>query len=405
MMQRANRCLPNEGFKLKIFADLKTANRDILPLEVFLKMLAHTKLPHNKRLIHDFSHTRSYCDLQMKFESRHTAIHPMEVICYSMMTDDIRSISAALLDSAKQFAEDKLSSQCASEAKETLDPASAAFWENMKKVMHSMWYANTYHDLTLNLKSTDGIDRDFVNINHSSSKETGFYLNLSNAYLCRANLRGVHLANANLKGIYLNRADLSGAFLQSVNLSHAELRYSHLCAVNLQFADLSNVEWYGADLTGADLTGANLAGVSFKGVIIKYANLSQCKMLLPSAFESKNAFDEALTGMISVIEDHQDAGKLREVLVADIIDTLQNSRMSLDKKLLLVETAFSHDVFTHKKAPLVQNSVKYITSFLSSTTHFLTTSQRKLDKFTQTIQLELAGKLAVSVKNPIKSIG
>ena len=86
----------------------------------------------------------------------------------------------------------------------------------------------------------------------------GTRLNLSGAYLSRANLSRADLSGAYLSRANLCGADLSGAYLSGANLSGAYLSGAYLSGANLSGADLSGANLSGADLSGADLSGAKL---------------------------------------------------------------------------------------------------------------------------------------------------
>ena len=63
-------------------------------------------------------------------------------------------------------------------------------------------------------------------------------VDLSDAFLPRANLSGAMLSNTNLNGAYLVRVDLSGASLSNVNLSNADMESVNLNAVVFEPSDL-----------------------------------------------------------------------------------------------------------------------------------------------------------------------
>jgi hypothetical protein len=75
-------------------------------------------------------------------------------------------------------------------------------------------------------------------------------LDLTGAYLVRAQLAKVSLGGAALNDARLQGADLNGAILQGASFGAADLRGANLS---------------GADLRGADLTGANLADATLDG--------------------------------------------------------------------------------------------------------------------------------------------
>ena len=99
-------------------------------------------------------------------------------------------------------------------------------------------------------------------------------VDLSNVFLCDADLRGVDLCNVDLRG-----ADLRDAYLCSANLSYAYLRGANLRGALLCYANLSGADLRGADLRGALLCNTNLCSADLltaylRGALLCYANLS-----------------------------------------------------------------------------------------------------------------------------------
>jgi uncharacterized protein YjbI with pentapeptide repeats len=92
---------------------------------------------------------------------------------------------------------------------------------------------------------------------------------LSEAYLCRANLR-----EADLRGADLRWADLCG-----VNLIDADLRKAHLRPADLIGADLRGANLHGADLIEADLRGANLSHADLRRAKLSEANLIKVDLI------------------------------------------------------------------------------------------------------------------------------
>jgi len=107
---------------------------------------------------------------------------------------------------------------------------------------------------------------------------------------------GVELVDINLSFAYLSRADISHADLSRTNLHHATLQYTDLSLTSLRNADLSEADLSysilkGADLTGAilrdaNLRGANLSGASLKGADLRGANLADA-LVDPEAIEGQ----------------------------------------------------------------------------------------------------------------------
>lgn len=94
---------------------------------------------------------------------------------------------------------------------------------------------------------------------------------LSNVFLCDADLRGADLRDVGLRGADLRDANLYSATLCNVDLRGADLRGAFLCyadlgAADLRDADLRYADLHDANLFRADLRGANLRrsrGLSF----------------------------------------------------------------------------------------------------------------------------------------------
>ncbi|MBJ7321735.1 MAG: pentapeptide repeat-containing protein [Rhodococcus sp.] len=96
-------------------------------------------------------------------------------------------------------------------------------------------------------------------------------LDLTGAVLTGANLPDANLTDANLSRAYLAGANLSRAYLTDANLTDANLSrayliYADLTRANLTRANLTRANLTDAHLTGADLTGATLNGASLSGV-------------------------------------------------------------------------------------------------------------------------------------------
>ena len=86
------------------------------------------------------------------------------------------------------------------------------------------------------------------------------------------------LHDADLSDAYLCGADLSGANLHGADLSDADLRYADLHDANLHGADLSHADLSDAYLCGADLSGANLHGANLSDADLRYADLSDADL-------------------------------------------------------------------------------------------------------------------------------
>jgi uncharacterized protein YjbI with pentapeptide repeats len=87
-------------------------------------------------------------------------------------------------------------------------------------------------------------------------RQQNLRLDLSGAYLSKANLSGADLIRADLSGANLSEADLCEAKLTQANLREADLSGADLSCAYLSGARLYEAKLSGAKLMGADLTGA-----------------------------------------------------------------------------------------------------------------------------------------------------
>jgi hypothetical protein len=104
---------------------------------------------------------------------------------------------------------------------------------------------------------------------------------LQAAHLEEAWLFGAHLEEASLWHAHLERADLQGAHLEGANLNHAHLEGANLTRAHVKRASLARAYMEGADLTGAHLEGAELltaVGLTDRQLIVAFGD---GKTLLP----------------------------------------------------------------------------------------------------------------------------
>jgi pentapeptide repeat protein len=156
-------------------------------------------------------------------------------------------------------------------------------------------------------KLTEGIDA----WNRWRKKNTVPLVELSGAYLIRANLiranlqgadlRGAKLTGAKLDGAKLNGAKLSMADMQEASLSGANLHRANLLSTklrnaNLTNADLSRTNLRLADLSGADISHADLRSANLQRSNLKFAVLTGCKIweTQRAAWEIKEVFCERI---------------------------------------------------------------------------------------------------------------
>ncbi len=103
-------------------------------------------------------------------------------------------------------------------------------------------------------------------------------IDLSFAYLMRADLGAANLRGANLRGAFFGGANLQMANLQGANLRDAGLPSTDLGGARLRGADLGNALLRDANLRGANLQGANLENVNVWYVNLKDANLENVNL-------------------------------------------------------------------------------------------------------------------------------
>ena len=87
---------------------------------------------------------------------------------------------------------------------------------------------------------------------------------LSNVFLCDADLRGADLRDVGLRGADLRDANLYSATLCNVDLRGADLRGAVLCYADLGDADLRDADLRYADLHDANLFRADLRGANLR---------------------------------------------------------------------------------------------------------------------------------------------
>lgn len=118
-------------------------------------------------------------------------------------------------------------------------------------------------------------------------------LDLSEAYLVRANLVKAHLNKARLVAANLIEADLSGAHLEEADLHCAKLNEAHLTNVKLIGADLRGANLIGAYLMNAELCGAKLDMADLRGAKLNRANLKGVLGLTKEQLQNTYGWEEA----------------------------------------------------------------------------------------------------------------
>jgi len=97
-------------------------------------------------------------------------------------------------------------------------------------------------------------------------------VNLTDAYLHKADLTNARLYDADLTDAYLGGADLTDAYLRNANLTDAYLGSADLTDAYLTAADLIDAYLGWADLTGADMEYADLTGADLRYADLKFAD-------------------------------------------------------------------------------------------------------------------------------------
>ena len=108
------------------------------------------------------------------------------------------------------------------------------------------------------------------------------YAKLNKAKLSKADLNNAKLSRANL-----SEADLTHADLTHADLTHADLTHADLTHADLSKADLREAKLQGADLRKAKLQGANLSEAKLQGADLRKANLSEACLLSANLSEAK----------------------------------------------------------------------------------------------------------------------
>ena len=104
-------------------------------------------------------------------------------------------------------------------------------------------------------------------------------VDVSYAFLGKADLQGADLSHATFKGTRLKRAHFDGATLDGAELSEslllgATFEEASLAGTIIRGANAADATFRGANLRGADLSGSILTGVDLSGADLTEANLS-----------------------------------------------------------------------------------------------------------------------------------
>jgi uncharacterized protein YjbI with pentapeptide repeats len=128
--------------------------------------------------------------------------------------------------------------------------------------------------------------------------------NLSSAHLSRSNLTRATLTKAIMAGCSLVRSDLSSSFLEKADLTGADLSFCNLGYTDLEGADLSGANLSFTDLSWANLRNANLRGANLTVTSLKMADLSGADLRDAYIFRSdvdSTIFQDVVVGITRFI--------------------------------------------------------------------------------------------------------
>jgi uncharacterized protein YjbI with pentapeptide repeats len=143
---------------------------------------------------------------------------------------------------------------------------------------------------------------DLTGCNLRQAQLTG--ANLSSAHLSRSNLTRATLTKAIMAGCSLVRSDLSSSALEKADLTRADLSFSNLGYGNLEGADLSGSNLSFADLSWAILRNVNLKGANLTAASLRMADLTGADLRDAYFFRSdveSTIFQDAVLGITRLI--------------------------------------------------------------------------------------------------------
>lgn len=155
-------------------------------------------------------------------------------------------------------------------------------------------------------------------------------INLNKANLTRSNLSNGNLVETDLSGATLFETNLTKSDLTKANLSCADLRGANFDCANLKGANLSHANLFRAKLNTADLTNANF---------------TQCTVI--DLFHDTHSLTEALDAFYSNTKHQLYFIELQKIAAQNIIDKLKILCLEKQEKIMLIDRALKHPVFTY----------------------------------------------------------
>lgn len=158
--------------------------------------------------------------------------------------------------------------------------------------------------------------------------EKGWYFNLCNTNLSKADLQGANFQKINFQQANLEKANFNDSNLNRANLSKANLKGACFLEANLKKADLKHANLQEADLSKANLTEVHLYEVNFKKADLGEANFKKAKLTGVDLSEANLLFAKNLEiAQLSRVKTLYEA-KLDSTLMESI---LQNSPQLVEK--------------------------------------------------------------------------
>jgi hypothetical protein len=188
--------------------------------------------------------------------------------------------------------------------------------------------------------------------------EADIDIDLSGAYLAKANLR-----SANLNCVDLDSADLSSVDLRGVDLSSAGLRGANLRAADLFFANLFRANLNNANLNRVNLSGASLINANLINAILIHATIVQAplnKANFSKAIIDHTTFDDVDLSVANGLD------AIRHLGPSTIgIDTICRSKGKIPEVFL--RGCGVPDNFITFMHSLTQDTIQYYSCFISYT--------------------------------------
>lgn len=260
---------------------------------------------------------------------------------------------------------------------------------------------------SLNLSYADLHGANFANFNQAGSST--IKMNFYGAYLYAANF-----SKANLQGACLQHAELAFAILNDSNLRDTQLDFARLWGAELKGANLSNANVHWSDLEGANLKNTNLKSADFSfsnlnnsdltGATIELTNFHWAKLRgikrnwpktfrlelpkedmpwsvfsSPKLFESEAEFKAALSDFDDrlCMCTSQSQSTACQTAAEFIIEKIK--KMPIQNAIKYLEIAVAHDLFAHRTAKKLKETVNSaVSKFFDRKTPLIQTSSQGL---------------------------